>query len=99
MTETHAIRVVAFCEGEKWVAQCVEYDIGAQADDLDKAKLLFSIVLEAEIAESVRRFGVPFKGIPSAPAQFEEMWGRRSSTFASATMHSDGVGVELALVA
>ena len=99
MADTPTIRVVAFCEADKWVAQCVEYDIGAQADDLDKAKLLFSIALDAEVAESVRRHGRPFEGIPAAPERFEKMWADQNSTFGPATMHSASLNVQLALVA
>ena len=33
-TITADIRVLLFREDDVWVAQCVEYDIGAQASDL-----------------------------------------------------------------
>lgn len=99
MTNEETIRVVFFCEGEKWVAQCLEYDIGAQASDLDTLQTLFSVVLEAEVQESVQRHGRMFEGIPRAPRRFEEMWTKQSNVFKAAVSCASGVGVELALVA
>ncbi|MBI4183216.1 MAG: hypothetical protein HY521_04375 [Proteobacteria bacterium] len=70
------LRVVAYKEGDTWVAQCLEYDIGAQAPDLDELWVRFSIAFEAEKTESSERHGEPFAGIAPAPTEFKEMWER-----------------------
>ncbi len=48
---------VVFRDDALWVAQVIEYDIGAQAADLDTLNRRLSAVLKAELAESIARFG------------------------------------------
>ena len=50
---TNKISVVIFQDGNMWAAQCVEYDIGAQAESLEKLHECLSVVIEAERAESL----------------------------------------------
>ncbi len=75
------LRVVILKEGDTWIAQCVEYDIGAQAKDLDELQSRFEAVFEAERAESVRVHGEEFAGIEPAPTLYAEMWEKSSGTF------------------
>ena len=35
------LSVLLFKEGEKWIAQCLEVDITAQADDLEEVRYRF----------------------------------------------------------
>lgn len=77
---TTTIRVIAFQDDGQWVAQCLEYDIGAQADDIDTLRTRFEVVLTAELKESIERNGEPFAGIAPAPERFHAMWDRRSRT-------------------
>lgn len=72
MPET--IRVLIIPEDGMFVAQCVEYDIGAQAKDIPTLRRRFNAVFSADIEESVRRHGVPFAGIDRAPVCYEHMW-------------------------
>lgn len=72
MPET--IRVLVLSEDGMFVAQCVEYDIGAQAKDIPTLRRRFNAVFSADIEESVRRHGVPFAGIDRAPVCYERMW-------------------------
>jgi len=72
------IRVVVFREGDLWVAQCLEYDIGAQAADLDTLRGRLTAVVSAELRESMNRHGEPFKGIPEAPSYFERLWSKHA---------------------
>ena len=76
-TTSNTIRVIVFKDEGLWVAQCLEYDIGAQADDLDALSDRLLVTLKAEINESVERHGEPFAGIPPAPKRFHLMWDRR----------------------
>ena len=71
------IRVIVFKDGDQWVAQCLEYDIGAQSSDLDALNERLFVVLKAELRESLEHGGKPFEGIEPAPKRFEMMWDRR----------------------
>lgn len=81
MQEARPIRVLLAREGEFWVAQCLEYDIGAQARDLDDLRRRLLVALAAERQESIRRHGKPFAGIGPAPRPFHEQWERRAGLF------------------
>jgi hypothetical protein len=78
MQEVRAVRVLLAREGDYWVAQCLEYDIGAQARDLDELRKRLIAALEAERQESLRRHGRSFAGIQPAPRIFHEQWERRT---------------------
>lgn len=82
------IRVIAFKDGDQWVAQCLEHDVCAQADDLDTLRRRIEIALEAES---------PLANLPAAPQHFHNMWDRKSGFNKSGT--TDGVGYEMALCA
>ena len=80
---TNKISVVIFQDGNMWAAQCVEYDIGAQAESLEKLHECLSVVIEAERAESLDRHGEEFVGISEAPERFRELYDKRAGpTFA-----------------
>lgn len=81
MSETGHIRVLLNKEGDYWVAQCLEYDIGAQARDLEELRKRLVAAIEAEKQESIRRHGKAFGGIPAAPAYFYERWEHRAGQF------------------
>jgi hypothetical protein len=72
------IRVVVFKDDDVWVAQCLEYDIGAQAADIDTLNERFNVALKAELKESVERGKEPFAGIEPAPERFHTMWEHRA---------------------
>ncbi len=71
--EATRIRVVIFQEAGMWVAQCREYDIGAQAASVDKLHERLSVAIEAERQESMARNGRPFAGIAPAPEYFHRL--------------------------
>ena len=75
------IRVLVFQEDNMWLAQCVEYDIGAQAIDLTTLQRRFKVTLAADVEESVSRHGTPFKGIDKAPECYERMWEEAEGRF------------------
>jgi hypothetical protein len=77
-TFSDVIRVIMFQDSGMWVAQCLEYDIGVQAEDLDTLSDRLKVVLKAEFKESVERHGKPFAGIDPAPERFQLMWERRA---------------------
>jgi hypothetical protein len=77
-TSSEAIRIIVFHDNGMWVAQCLEYDIGAQAADIDTLNARFDVVLRAELKESTEKHGKPFSGIDPAPERFHQMWERRA---------------------
>lgn len=81
MPEADRIRVIAFREGEQWVAQCLEYDIGTQAADLTELQKRLALAVDAERNESIARNGNAFEGIDPAPRRFHEMWEKAAGNF------------------
>lgn len=81
MTDSHELRVIMFRDGNQWVAQCLEYDIGAQASDLETLEARLGVALDAEFETSMEVHGTPFAGIDPAPPHYHEMWERRSGEF------------------
>lgn len=64
------VRVLAKeCENA-WVAQCLEYDIAAQAATWAELKEAFAATFAAEIAVSLKLTGKPLGGIPKAPEEY-----------------------------
>ncbi len=72
------IRIIEFHENGLWVAQCLEYDIGAQAPDIDTLNARLEAVLREECEESMRQHNSPFAGIDPAPERYLLMWERRA---------------------
>jgi hypothetical protein len=54
------IRAVLFRDGDLWVGQCIEYDIGAQAKTLTELHKKLELTVMLDLQESVKRHGVPF---------------------------------------
>jgi hypothetical protein len=77
-TASETIRVVVFQDSGIWVAQCLEYDIGAQATDIDTLNARLEAVLRGEFTESVSKNQQAFAGIERAPERFQNMWERRA---------------------
>lgn len=75
------IRVVVFRDGDMWAGQCLEYDIGAQADSLEKLDRYLEIAIAATRRESRERNGKAFAGVPPAPEYFRKLWDRRAGNF------------------
>ncbi|HMR33960.1 MAG TPA: hypothetical protein PKA13_21535 [Geminicoccaceae bacterium] len=78
MSNVAAVRAVVFQEGDVWVAQCLEYDICAQANTVNEAKARLLATIRFEYEQTLTDSGVPFAGIDRAPRQFEEMWANAS---------------------
>jgi hypothetical protein len=69
-----SIRVIAYRDGDSWVAQCLEYDISAQGSDFDTAMQRLEIVVNAQCEYSQREFGQAFARIDPAPQAFMARW-------------------------
>jgi hypothetical protein len=68
------IRAVLFQEEGWWVAQCLEYDIAAQART--QADLLYELerLLVGRILISAKKGRQPFENLPKAPSRYWTMY-------------------------
>jgi len=82
------IRIVAFKEGDIWVAQCLEHDVCAQASDLDTVRARIEVAIHAEDN---------LMDLPKAPDRFFALWDQKSDFQRSG--QSAGVDYEMALCA
>jgi hypothetical protein len=103
-TEPETIRVIVFQDSGMWVAQCLEYDIGAQAEDIDTLNTRLEVVLRAEFEASMKKHGKPFAGIDPAPQRFQLMWEHRTRSIdvnpaSWMTSHKDVPQIDFGLVA
>lgn len=68
------ISAVLFQEGDWWSAQCLEYDIAAQAKTLPALYDELERVLAAHITVSLELDKEPFAGFNPAPKKFWDMY-------------------------
>lgn len=73
MTEM-VISVIAFQEGDWWTAQCLEYDIAAQAKTLSDLRYEVDRVIMSHVAVSEELGQEPLAEIGPAPQKFWEMY-------------------------
>ena len=93
------LRIIAFQEGDSWIAQCLEYDISAQASDLDELSARIDATIDAERAYTVSQGRKPFEGIDPAPQHFHVMWDKRSAFTTNLPNVDRAERIELALCA
>jgi hypothetical protein len=74
------IRGIVF-QDEKglWCAQCLEYDIAAQAGTVEELRKEFSSLLSSYIQISADLNRRPFEGLPRAPRRFFKMYETATS--------------------
>ena len=72
--EHDTIRVIAYREGEAWIAQCIEYDICAQGTDFDTAMRRLVGTVNAECRHTLDKHGKEFAGIDPAPPVFADLF-------------------------
>jgi hypothetical protein len=68
------ISAVLFQDGEWWCAQCLEYDIAAQAPTLSELRYELGRVLAAHVAAGEELGRDPFESVNSAPQKFWDMF-------------------------
>lgn len=91
MTDEPILTIYVMRDGDGYMAQCVEYDICAQAADMDNLFTRMTALVNAEKAESLVRTGEIFGGIPPAPAFFADMAARVKTP-----LHADGFEYKIA---
>lgn len=87
MSTSQTVRVVIINDGGQWIAQCLEHDICAMANNLDTLQSRLEVAIEAEL-ELCKSEGRDLSSLPKAPEHFFMLWDKRSS-----------VGYEMALCA
>lgn len=68
------VRVVAFQDGDLWVAQCVEYDIAAFAKHLLKLPAALDRAILSNVCVNADAGHKGLEGIPRAPKIFEQLF-------------------------
>jgi hypothetical protein len=91
------VHVVVLNDSGSWVAQCLEHDICAMADNLSTLQSRLEVAIEAEL-ELCKSEGRDLSSLPKAPEHFFAMWEKRSS-FVDKNEAVGGVGYEMALCA
>jgi hypothetical protein len=71
-TEKFTVNVLAYQEGEAWIAQCVEYDIYARAENLPKLPEAFGRALAANVCINAELGREGLSGIAAAPQRIKE---------------------------
>jgi len=74
MTTAFDISVVLFEDGDWWCAQCLEYDISAQAKSLPELRYELERVLFSHVCAGVQEGREPFEGLGKAPKKFWQMY-------------------------
>jgi hypothetical protein len=97
-TRRYAIRAVVFQEGEWLCAQCLEYDLMAQAKSLRQLSRALQRLIVAHVAVRLRHKKQPFRDLPRAPAKYWVMFRRSRLTlpapmFKLSILRSHGVVV------
>ena len=71
-----SVHVVAFQEGNWWVAQCLEYDIAAQAKTLPYLYYEVERLIVGHYAVATERGQAPFTDLPAAPMRYWQLFER-----------------------
>lgn len=99
MAMPNHLRFVVFRESDQWIGQCLEYDIGAQAETLDELRLRLEITVAEEAKDSTVN-GIPFTDVPAAPQAFFDMWERcKNMLNYKGDGQEDAMSLDLALCA
>ena len=96
MTDDTVLRVVIFREGDFWLAQGLEHDVGVQAEHLRDLMARWEIMMADEMKDG------GLAALPPALFYFEALWPHRAGDFtpeASLTAAPGGVRCAFAMVA
>jgi hypothetical protein len=69
-----AIRAVVFQEGEWLCAQCLEYDLVAQAKSLPRLSRALQQLIVSHVVVRLRHERQPFRDLPRAPEKYWTMF-------------------------
>lgn len=72
----YRLDVLVMKEGEWLVAQCLQYDLTAQAKTFADIECAFGYAVIGHIVASVESNIKPFENLPAAPKEYWEAWRR-----------------------
>jgi hypothetical protein len=70
----YAVRAVVFQQGEWLCAQCLEYDLVAQAKSLPRLSRALQRLIVSHVVVRLRHERQPFRDLPRAPAKYWTMF-------------------------
>ena len=76
---TKKVRIVIYVEDGLFVAQCLEYDVRAQAKTILQVIRFIILALREIRQDSLQRHGQAFANIDPAPERFHEMWENKTA--------------------
>ena len=85
MDNTQPLRIVVYKEQDKFIAQCVDYDIATQADDLETLKSRMDCLIECEISYALESG----QAVDPAPERFHNMWKQNARLADSANEYKE----------
>lgn len=68
------LKILLFTEGSTWIAQCLQFDITAQADSHPKALERLEVLFWAQHYLDVQAGRAPFSAALKAPKRYWEMF-------------------------
>jgi hypothetical protein len=72
------LRVIFFKDQEKWIGQCVDYDIAVQSNTIKGAQKAFSETIVGRILIA-KQLGIePFSGLGQAPKSLVDLFTQES---------------------
>lgn len=89
------IRAIVFNEGTLWVAQCIEYDIAVQANDVPSVLDKLQLTIDAEHATCADEGKRMCDCIAPAPNYYHDLWEQKSSSW---TQHNVVGPLEIAFL-
>lgn len=77
MSNEHLFHVLIKQEESVWIAQCLEFDLVAQAERKEDLEIRFAMVIAGHLEMACRNGSKPFEGIPPAPQEVrDEFWAQ-----------------------
>ena len=81
MPKVKMIRVLVYREMDHLVAQCLEYDIAAQAKEMDDLRDAFARTFLGQIQRQLELGQKPLENVPKAPRAFWRMFEKKAEEF------------------
>lgn len=82
-TDPMTLRILVTQEGDWFVAQCLEIDLGAEAKSLDDVMYEMQKTIVGQLFLDLTRQRRPFEGLPSAPEEYFQRYQRACAHSAS----------------
>ena len=85
------VSVLLLREENRWVAQCLEYDVAAQADTISEVKNAFEKAFCSQLAVNVSHGFEPMQSVPKAPT-FYHKWFEKAEPLSDRPTYRRHIG-------